>query len=127
MTVTNLNYICNMISEEKLQSVCFQWFHNTYPSLRGLLWHVPNGGKRSLNEANKFKAIGVVSGVADLHFFYNGKIYFLELKVEGGKQSANQKAWEDAIVAQQGFYVIITSFEQFKNFINAIYILHQAI
>jgi hypothetical protein len=91
------------------------------------LWHVPNGGKRSLNEANKFKAIGVVSGVADLHFFYNGKIYFLELKVEGGKQSANQKAWEDAIVAQQGFYVIITSFEQFKNFINAIYILHQAI
>ena len=116
-----------MISEEKLQGYCFQWFHNTYPSLRGLLWHVPNGGKRSTNEANKFKAIGVVPGVADLHFFYNGKIYFIELKVEGGKQSANQKAWEDIIVAQQGFYVIITSFDHFKHFINAIYILHQAI
>lgn len=109
-----------MISEERFQSECYQWFHNTFPSLRGLLWHVPNGGQRSPIEANKFKAIGLVPGVADLHFFYNGKIYFIELKIESGKQSTNQKTWETAILQQRGDYIIIKTIDEFKNFINAI-------
>jgi len=109
-----------MISEERLQSECYQWFHNNYTSLRGLLWHVPNGGQRSVTEANKFKAIGLVSGVSDLHFFYNGQMYFIELKVETGRLSENQVKWIEAINKQNGEVVVIRDLQTFKNFINDI-------
>jgi hypothetical protein len=60
-------------SEDRIQQECYRWFHNTYPELRGLLFHVPNGGKRDGREAKKLKTMGVVPGVADLIFLYNGR------------------------------------------------------
>ena len=109
-----------MISEERLQADCYQWFHNTYPALRGLLWHVPNGGQRTASEANKFKAIGLVPGVADLHFFYAGKMYFIELKIDAGRLSENQVKWIEAISANGGVVVVIRDLETFQNYINSL-------
>jgi hypothetical protein len=109
-----------MISEERLQADCYQWFHNTYPALRGLLWHVPNGGQRSASEANKFKAIGLVSGVADLHFFYGGRMYFIELKTETGRLSPNQIDWIEAISIQGGEVIVIRDLETFKQYVNSL-------
>jgi hypothetical protein len=108
------------ISEERLQADCYQWFHNTYPNLRGLLWHVPNGGQRSASEANKFKAIGLVPGVADLHFYYEGKMYFIELKIEAGRLSPNQINWISAIDTQGGQVVVIRDLKTFQNYVQAI-------
>jgi len=108
------------ISEERLQADCYQWFHNSFPELRGLLWHVPNGGQRSASEANKFKAIGLVPGVADLHFFYNKHMYFIELKIETGRLSENQVKWIEAISQQKGEVVVIRDLKTFQNFINEI-------
>jgi len=115
------------ISEERLQADCYQWFHNSFPNLRGLLWHVPNGGQRSASEANKFKAIGLVPGVCDLHFYYQGKMYFIELKIEAGRLSPNQINWIEAISNQGGEVIVIRDLYTFQNFINDILLAKEAV
>ena len=108
------------MSEDRLQQECYLWFHNTYPKLRGLLFHVPNGGNRKGREARKFKVMGVFPGVADLLLIYKGRFFALELKVFGGSQSDNQKYWE-YIVTQNGVnYYLVWSLEEFKDLIKKI-------
>jgi hypothetical protein len=102
------------LSEDRLQADCYQWFHNTYPDLRGLLWHVPNGGVRNASEANKLKAMGVVPGVADLHFFYKGNLNIFELKTEKGRLSPAQELWLAKIEYQGATVSIIRDFDSFQ-------------
>lgn len=92
-------------SEDRLQAEFYRWFHNKYPSLRGLLFAVPNGGLRGGLQGKVLKATGLVPGVADMLFCYAGKTYFLELKRPDGKgsQSDNQRKFE-AVVRKQGFH-----------------------
>jgi len=106
------------LSEDRLQSDCFQWFHNTYPDLRGLLWHVPNGGNRNAHEANKLKAMGVVAGVADLHFYYNGNLHLFELKTEIGRLSPAQELWLAKMEYQGAKVNIVRDFATFQYIIN---------
>jgi len=108
------------MSEDALQQLCYMWFHNYNEDLRGLLFHVPNGGSRNLLEAMKFKKIGVVPGVADLLFIYGGTVYCIELKTPTGTQQKKQKAWQEAVMAQGVKYYIIRSLEDFKKTINFI-------
>ncbi len=104
-------------SEDRIQQECYRWFHNTYPALRGLLFHVPNGGKRDGREAKKLKTMGVVPGVADLIFLYNGNCYLIELKNEKGIQSPTQKKWQKT-VTENGFdYYIVRNLDEFKELI----------
>ncbi len=62
-----------------------------YPSK--MIIHVPNGGKRSMSEAVRFKKMGVVPGVVDIicfekNDFYNG--CFAELKVFPNRPTKEQ-------------------------------------
>lgn len=108
------------MSEDRLQQECFLWFNNEYPKLRGLLFHVPNGGHRNAREGAKFKTMGVIKGVSDLIFLYRGMSWLLELKTEIGFQSQNQLDWEDK-VKEQGFeYYVIRSVKEFQVIIEAI-------
>jgi len=102
------------MSEDRLQQDCYVWFHNAYPELRGLLFHVPNGGARNGREAKKLKWMGVVPGVSDLIFLYQRKIYFIELKTEIGTQSKVQKDWQLNVESQGLEYYIIRSLDQFN-------------
>lgn len=73
-----------------------------YPELR-LLFHVPNGGKRSISEAVRFKAEGVKAGVPDLFLpVARGGFHglFIELKASRGKVSALQNEWLTALAGQ---------------------------
>ena len=108
------------MTEDQLQAKCFQWIWNTYPNLRRLCWHVPNGGHRNKFEAAKFKSIGVVAGVADLEFHFKGRSYFIELKIPGGVQSLKQKKVQEALEGQGFNYYLIWSFEEFKQTIERI-------
>jgi hypothetical protein len=57
-----------------------------------LFWfHVPMGGKRKKIEAAIFNGLGSTAGVPDLILIYEGKVYGLELKVEGGRVSEAQR------------------------------------
>jgi hypothetical protein len=61
----------------------------SYPDT--FFWHTPNGGKRHIAEAAKFKAMGVVAGVPDILILKGGRLYALELKAPGGRLSDAQR------------------------------------
>lgn len=89
---------------EDVEQIClFRWAafqSGKYPVLE-MMYHVPNGGKRSKAEAGRFKAMGVKAGVPDVFLpcglQTESGVYFglyIEMKrEEGGSVSAEQKEW----------------------------------
>lgn len=107
-------------TEGRIQSECFQWFWNAYPDLRGLMYHVPNGGKMSGARGNMLKAMGVISGIPDLEFHFWKRTFFLECKTPTGTVQKEQKAIH-TILHEHGFRVFVfRSLEQFQEIIFAI-------
>lgn len=107
-------------SEDALQTECCTWFHNTHPQHRGLLFAVPNGGKRSVVEANRMKHMGLVAGIPDMIFAYAGKITFLEFKTLDGKLSDVQKEIHIKLMIA-GFDIrIVRDFDTFRNIIHSL-------
>lgn len=106
------------MSEDRLQASCFQWFWNEYPKLRRTLFHVPNGGYRNAREGQRFKALGVVAGVPDLIWMFNGRAICFELKT-GSKVSEAQEMVHLAFKEQKIDTWIIRSLEEFQEIIQA--------
>lgn len=78
------------------------WNTNRFPELQ-LLFHVPNGGKRSATEAARFKAMGVKAGVPDLCLPVPRGGYaglYIEMKYGKNKPTDNQKQWIADLKAQ---------------------------
>ena len=72
--------------------------HLRWRHFPGCFWfHVPNGGYRRPVEAAILQSLGLVAGVPDLIFIYNGKIFALELKTSGRKPTPAQVATMDAM------------------------------
>jgi len=107
-------------SENRIQQECVMWFHNTYPTLRGCLFAVPNGGARSVLEGVLLKKTGVVAGVSDLILLYKGNAYLFELKTDTGSQSEKQENWQ-ALMESHGFkYLLIRTKEIFESIVKTI-------
>lgn len=96
-------------TEDEEQITLFRWAElmaqTRWPELR-LMYHVPNGGKRSKAEAGIFRAMGVKPGVPDVMLpvarqGYHG-LYIEMKRTEGGRVSAEQRQWLDAL-AEQGY------------------------
>lgn len=109
------------MKENKIQSTSFQWYWNNYClkscNPRGFMFSVPNelagSNKLSMMQA---KAMGLVSGVSDtIVLLPNGKTLYCEFKDEKGKQSDKQKEFEQIIKNLGHTYILIRSFEEFKN------------
>lgn len=101
------------ISEDQLQAQCFQWHWNSFPHLRGTLFHV-NQKAKDAREGNRMKAMGVVAGVSDLCNLKQGTVRWIEMKTEIGVQSDAQIGFQ-ALVESLGMeYHIVRSFAQFK-------------
>jgi hypothetical protein len=108
-------------TEGKIQADCYQWFHNTYPHLRGLLYHVPNGEKRDKITAAMLKAKGVVPGIPDLVFNYRKRTYFIEMKKPGKGVLSKAQIDVHAALDYQGFIVwVVDNLEDFKSLIQTI-------
>lgn len=105
--------------EHRIQCSCVRWFTLKYPQYRGLLFAVPNGGRRDAVTGAKLKAEGVIAGVADLIFLKRNSRYcglLIEMKKPKGKQSESQKEWERIINTLGEFkYVRCHSFDQFRH------------
>lgn len=94
-------------TEDQEQTTVISWcrvMESQWPEL-GLIHHIPNGGKRSKSEAARFRAMGVLPGVADLFLpvpkaGYHG--LYIEMKTLDGRVSAEQKAFLSA-ASEQGF------------------------
>ena len=107
-------------SEDYIQSLCFQWFWSTFPSLRRTLFAVPNGGSRNRAEASRMKATGTVAGVSDLIWVIPNRVIFIEMKTETGTQSEEQKEFQAQTEARGHTYIVLRSFEAFKAYILSI-------
>lgn len=81
--------------EEDIQEAFFGWL-SLYYLVRKLSFAIPNGGKRNIVEAKRFKKQGVTSGVPDIFLaipYNNYHGLFIELKAEKGRLSDIQKEW----------------------------------
>lgn len=87
-------------NETEFQSYIFKRIWNEVPKSRRLIWAVPNGAKRTRFEQIIAKATGVIAGVFDLHCYYKGKFYIIELKFGKNTKSKEQKEWEKLMIEQ---------------------------
>ena len=112
--------------EHNLQCACVRWFAYQHPELAGLLVAVPNGGARSKATAGKLKAEGVVAGVADLILLVpqwfstwrgdDGCKFAglcIEIKTKNGRQSPEQKTWQQKVWGQGYEYAVCRSLDDF--------------
>ena len=108
-----VNFIIVMKSESRIQQEIFRWFWNSYclPTCepREIIYHVPNEGQHRL------VSIGVLSGCSDLIFTFKGTHYYCEVKTPEGKQSRNQKKFQDHVEKVKGCeYFICRSLKEFQ-------------
>lgn len=106
-------------NESKMQSSCIKWFRYQYG--KDVLFAIPNGGKRGIVEAKIMKGEGVLAGVADLFLMkgcgeYFG--YFLEAKTEKGRQSKEQKAFEEKCKQNNYKYSLFRSLDEFIDIVS---------
>ena len=102
--------------ESHIQQACVKWFGLQHRDLEGLLFAVPNGGRRGKVEAGIMKAEGVYAGVADLLLLVpSGDFHGLaiEMKKPSGRQSESQKEWEKKVAAQGYAYVVCRGVDEF--------------
>lgn len=102
--------------EEKLQAACYQWFHNTFPLWRKMLFHVDNNSWNKVIGSRK-KALGVNSGVSDFILVTWLEVIFIEMKTPIGEQNDEQIIFEERVKRRGHKYVIIRTLEEFKKFI----------
>lgn len=100
-------------AEDKLQLAVLEYVEAVLPY--ALIFHVPNGGRRSLTEGRKFKMLGVRAGTPDLVLVHDGRTFFLELKSEKGRVSPEQHRFgEDARIAGAG-WAVVRSIDDVRN------------
>lgn len=108
------------MTEQQLQSKIVVWFSQTFPDRRGCLFLV-NNDSFNVRDKMKKKALGLISGVSDLVYVYNGIICGIEIKAPGSRHNSdhvrNQIEWGEMIQRSGGFYIISSDQEEIKNFI----------
>ena len=92
-----------------------------YLRLRGFeVFAIPNGGRRDAVTGAKLKAEGVSAGAADLIILLPiGNVLFVEVKTAKGRQSPEQKAFQERVESLGFNYVIWRSVEDAEKFINS--------
>ena len=108
--------------ESNLQKTCVAWFRAQYPDHALMLFAVPNGGGRSRIEGAIMKGEGVTAGVADLILLearggYGSLCIEMKTRDKGSKQRPSQKAWQEAAERAGNRYVVVRSFEAFRDLV----------
>jgi len=109
-----------MKPHDKLQSDCFMWIWNEKPELRYLCFTTRNnltsqeGDLQSKIKMGQMKAMGMVKGTTDLIFYWCGRLYGFDIKIDKDRLSKEQKEFISALRAQGGGGCEIRSLEQFQ-------------
>lgn len=82
------------MTEDKIQKDIVKYLRAVLPK-NVLVYHCPNGGKRSARAGDQFKNMGVLPGVPDLCFVLaNGMAAFIEVKQPDGTLSLAQEKFK---------------------------------
>jgi hypothetical protein len=107
-----------MFLEDKIQAEIYKYYHNQYclrtHNPRCLIFAVPNGGRRTGAEILKLKATGLRAGVSDLMINHFGRWVCVEVKTDIGKQSNEQKEFQQIVENLGTKYFLVRSLEDFK-------------
>ena len=76
-----------------------------------------NTEKQRLAFINYHKQLGYVKGQPDLVAVMNGKVVFIELKTQKGKQSKEQKEVEQEIKKRGMDYIVVRSLEDLQRYL----------
>lgn len=111
--------------ESKLQKQCVAWFRAQHREYASLLTHPINeGGANTRVSGAIHKGEGTVPGVPDLLLFVPAeydRLYFglgLELKTATGRQSQQQKDFQQMFQAAGYCYIVIRSIDEFRLHVN---------
>lgn len=107
-----------LAGEDKIQSEIVQWARKEELTQKELclLFHIPNGGRRSRMDGMKFKALGVRPGCPDLALpVARGQYHGLWLEVKDGDKgvvSEVQKLWQKRLQEEGHCVGVVRSAEE---------------
>jgi len=104
--------------EHKLQVAICKWLDYTQDFY---YFSIPNGGLRHRLVAIKLKMEGAKAGVADMFWMVsndNWKGLFVEVKIDKGRQTPNQKDFEQIALKHGYFYSVVRSLDECIELLN---------
>lgn len=105
------------MTEIQLQSSAFLNLWNKRPELRGRVFAINQNSHNRIKGALN-KSLGVMPGVADMAYLIQGSIVWIEWKTETGRQSPEQKSFEQMVTRLGMRYYIVRSESEFLEVIN---------
>ena len=106
-----------MKTEAKVQQEMVVWFRNTYQRKgvdKGIIFSIPNERTGGYMAMKDLLLTGLLSGVSDLIVVLKGRVIFVEVKNDVGKQSEKQIKFQQQ-VENLGFkYYLVRNLEDFK-------------
>ena len=108
-------------NESRKQEAAVKWFRLQWPEYAYMLISVPNGVWTSATQARVLKREGMVAGVSDLLLLVPRKgkgCLCIEWKDDNGRQSENQKIWQQQAEKAGNMYVVCRNFDQFRVIVN---------
>ena len=121
-----------LMTHDRLQFECFFWMWNEYPELRRLFWGSFNdikqvekiigniGNQKRRIILSHMKSLGMVKGILDFMFFYQGVLHVIDFKVGSDKFSKEQKEFIAQVESQGGKSYEVRTLEKFKEIIQNI-------
>lgn len=113
------------MTHEQLIAAVTQWFWNTFPEERRMLYAINNNVSAGLSkqqqivEGNKNKAKGVVAGVLDLCYItYSGACVYLDAKVGNDTLSDEQKDFCEKLNDRGMLWFLFSTVDEFKEIID---------
>lgn len=105
------------MTEIQIQSLAFKKLWNNRPELRGRVFAI-NQNSHNRIKGSMNKSLGVLPGVSDMAYLVNGSVIWIEWKTPDGRQSPDQKAFEQLVSRLGMRYVIVRSEVEFLEVIN---------
>lgn len=84
------------------------------------VFSIVNEGQKNIKTAIIHKKQGLFAGCSDLIVLHKGKVYFIEMKSEKGKQGESQKEFQRIVEEQGHFYQVIRTWEECEKFIESL-------
>ena len=78
-----------------------------------------NNTPRNKIDCARLKAMGMVAGVSDMIYIGSNGVVFIEFKTDKGRQTPEQKAFEEQCERLGYEYHVVRSFDTFKTLIES--------